>query len=162
MSKLIGDNQFAEDILQETYLIIWKKLWLLKEPSAFKAWAYRIANREALRHLKKEKRVFIEYEDSLVSEQLEQEEHKFDINVGTTIDLDKLIMSLSNASRAVFLLRYFEEKSLQEISSILEIPMGTVKSRLSYGLTQIKKMISQEFSSPNKVDPKVKTTIEQK
>jgi RNA polymerase sigma-70 factor (ECF subfamily) len=50
--------------------------------------------------------------------------------------------SISPASRAVLMLHFDEELSLPEVAAILDIPVGTVKSRLSYGLSSIRKRLN--------------------
>ncbi len=55
-----------------------------------------------------------------------------------------LIEHVSPASRAVLLLRYQQDLSLEESAAILEIPVGTAKSRLHYGVTMLRKYLSEE------------------
>ena len=45
--RLVGDKHLAEDILQEVFVLIWRKLRWLRDPKVFQPWAYRIASREA-------------------------------------------------------------------------------------------------------------------
>jgi RNA polymerase sigma-70 factor, ECF subfamily len=59
--------------------------------------------------------------------------------LGELLSLDQI----SPASRAVLMLRFHEELTLAEIAAILELPLGTVKSRLAYGLSAIRKHLSK-------------------
>ena len=127
------DRGSAEDVLQEVFILIVRNLRWLIEPSLFRPWAYRIASREAFRRLKKERRMAEEpLEDVAVPDD-------------TTIDpwvRDKLLAAaerLPPASRAVILLHYFGEMPLAEVATVLEVNLGTVKSRLAYGLAQLRK-----------------------
>jgi RNA polymerase sigma-70 factor (ECF subfamily) len=61
-----------------------------------------------------------------------------------SVDLQKALESLSFAERTVVTLFYWEEASLEEISQLLEIPLGTVKSRLSQARKKLKLLITQE------------------
>ena len=53
--SLVNDKHLAEDILQEVFIRIYRKLSWLREPHAFRAWSYQIATREAFRYLKRER-----------------------------------------------------------------------------------------------------------
>src|ERR1700741_4839486 len=56
VSGLAGDGALAEDILQDVFIIIYRKIGWLREPALFRPWAYRVASRETFSRLKKEKR----------------------------------------------------------------------------------------------------------
>ena len=56
ISKLVGGRATADDILQEVFIHIYRKLRWLREPELFWPWAYRIASREAFKRLKREQR----------------------------------------------------------------------------------------------------------
>ncbi|BBM88258.1 RNA polymerase sigma factor [Candidatus Uabimicrobium amorphum] len=129
------DVHLAEDLLQEVFMIAFRKLWLLEEPKAFMTWIYRIASRVTFRHLRK-KKVPVVFDVSLLEEQVEVKEDSLPLD----IDLQQLISQVTTASRTVLFLRFIEKKSLKEISLILEIPLGTVKSRLNYGISQLQKI----------------------
>ena len=64
--------------------------------------------------------------------------------LGELLSLD----AISPASRAVLALHFHEELALAEIAAILELPLGTVKSRLAYGLSAIRKHLSKKRSDP--------------
>jgi len=123
----------AEDVLQETLLRIARKLRWLDDPQLFEAWAYRIASREAYRALGK--RRLSEPIDEEIAAPLET------APAMTWSELEPLIDQLSPSSRAVVLLCYGEQCSLNEIAAVLEIPLGTVKSRLSYGLQKLRPLV---------------------
>jgi len=60
------------------------------------------------------------------------------------IDLLAAIEHLSPASRAVLLLHYQHHLSLEETAAVLEIPLGTAKSRLSYGVSALRKLLTRK------------------
>lgn len=123
---LAGDA--GDDVLQETLFRIARKLRWLSDARVFRAWAFRIATREAHRHLAK-RRVFEPIDEEIAIVEPE------------AIDVEELrgaIEHLSPSSRAVIVLHYLEEMPLAEIADVLEIPLGTVKSRLGYGLAQLR------------------------
>ena len=130
-SRVMGDVALAEDVVQETLIAIVRKIAWLNDASLFRAWAYRIASREAFRVLKKNRR----YTDPI-------EELPFLEEPSDPWQRERLLSSLerlSPASRAVVTLHYLEEMPLHDVAAVLELPLGTVKSRLNYGLVQLRK-----------------------
>jgi RNA polymerase sigma-70 factor (ECF subfamily) len=143
LMRLVGTSS-ADDVLQEVLILISRKLKWLDVPEAFRPWAYRIASREAFRQLRKEKRWSEQVREEAVLEDLPATEPVVPPEL-----LTELLNSdaLSAASRAVLALHFHEELPLPEISAILEIPLGTVKSRLSYGLAALRKKLDPTRSA---------------
>lgn len=133
---LVGDASLAEDVLQDVLVLICRKLRWLRDPALFRPWAYRIASRRALRVLRRERRRAgrsleeLEIEPAAPPPRLEPE---------LAASLPSLLAAASPASRAVLGLHYVEEMSIQEAASVLGIPVGTAKSRLSYGLAAVRR-----------------------
>jgi RNA polymerase sigma-70 factor (ECF subfamily) len=136
---LVGEG-LADDILQETSLQIFRKLSFLREPAVFRPWTFRIASRIAFSHLKHARRW--QPLDEAAPEQLAM----LDPNLGEPPDeaFLTLLDRVSPASRAVLLLRYQHDLTLEECAAILEIPIGTAKSRLHYGVTTLRKYLTSE------------------
>lgn len=130
----------AEDVVQDVLVIVCRKLTSLHTPQLFRPWCFRIAARCSFRHLKKEKRWPEQPTDELAFDELPAQ-----TAVSSTEALQELLSveSLTPASRAVLVLHFQEELSLAEIAAILELPIGTVKSRLSYGLSALRKHFSR-------------------
>jgi RNA polymerase sigma-70 factor (ECF subfamily) len=131
VTRVTGDIAMAEDAVQETLIAIVRKISWLNDASLFRAWAYRIASREAFRLLRKSRR-YVEPVEELTY--LEEPSDPW--------QRERLLASLeqlSPASRAVVTLHYLEEMPLADVAAVLDIPLGTVKSRLSYGLVQLRK-----------------------
>jgi len=131
VTRVMNDAALAEDAVQETLIAIVRKIAWLNDASLFRAWAYRIASREAFRLLKKNRR----YSDPV-------EELPFLDQPSDPWQRERLLSSLerlSPASRAVVTLHYLEEMQLSDVAAVLELPLGTVKSRLHYGLVQLRK-----------------------
>jgi RNA polymerase sigma-70 factor (ECF subfamily) len=130
----------ADDVLQETSLQIFRKLPFLREPAVFRPWALRIASRIAFSHLKRARR-WLPLDD-ISLEPLTT----LDSNLGELPDAAffALLDLVSPASRAVLLLHYQHDLSLEESAAILEIPIGTAKSRLHYGVATLRKHLISE------------------
>jgi RNA polymerase sigma-70 factor, ECF subfamily len=139
ITRLVG-AALADDILQETSLQIFRKLPFLREPAVFRPWTFRIASRIAFSHLKQARRW--QPLDDAPSECLTSPNP----SLGEPPDdaFLTLLDRVSPASRAVLLLHYQHDLSLEESAAILEIPIGTAKSRFHYGVTTLRKHLTSE------------------
>jgi len=138
ITRLAGAD-LADDILQETSIQIFRKLPFLREPAVFHAWTLRIASRIAITHLKRAHR-WQPLDEPPVG--------TFTLNPDLGGPPDAAFLSLldhvSPASRAVLLLHYQHDLSLEETAAILDIPVGTAKSRLHYGVATLRKHLTFE------------------
>jgi len=142
--RLVGEYGLAEDVTQEVFLIIYRKIRWLENPQLFLVWTYRIASREAFRQLKKERHWTEQIRDEEVLEKISDREPAEIYEPELIEKLPTLISNVSPASRAVLILHYLDEMSLSEVAEILDISTGTVKSRLAYGLASLRKEIKKE------------------
>lgn len=152
---LLKNPSDAEDVLQNVYLKVSRNLTELKNPESFESWVKTIVENESKNYIKKEKRinapiVFVknksteyskEWNQPVPQEYMEREELRKSVN--------EILDGLSPEIRACIVLFHYEDKSLNEISEILDLPLGTVKSRLHNGRKQIEK----EFGKLRKKDP---------
>ena len=142
LSGLVGGTE-ADDLLQDVLVIVIRKLGGLEEPRLFRPWAFRIASREAFRFIRKQRLWLGQHED---------DSHLDDVptpEVPSGELLQQLLAAdrISPASRAVLILHFQEELSLPDVAAILDIPLGTAKSRLAYGLTSIRKHVKNTGGS---------------
>lgn len=136
--RFLGDEEATYDALQETYIAIVRNIRKLHSRDKFHAWAYGVATRTCLksrsrryrrrdtRELPDEVPDLKELPDSLAS--LKEE----------IVELKEHVALLSPRIRSVFLLHFFEGLTLLETAAALELPVGTVKSRLAAGLAQLR------------------------
>ena len=136
--SLVGSRTLAEDILQEVFILIYRKLRWLREPELFRPWAYRIATREAFKHLKRERR----WVDQSVDETTLADVPAPPRDSLTPELVAQIVAQVSPASRAVIVLHYLHEMPLGEVADVLGVALGTVKSRLAYGLACLRKQLS--------------------
>jgi RNA polymerase sigma-70 factor (ECF subfamily) len=138
ISGLVGAD-LADDVLQETALQIFHKLPHLREPAVFRPWTYRIASRIAFSQLKRARR----WEPLDAAPEILTTVNS---NLGELPDeaFLSLLDHVSPASRAVLLLRYQHDLSLEETAAVLDIPIGTAKSRLNYGVSTLRKHFNSE------------------
>ena len=136
--SLVISRTLAEDILQEVFILIYRNLRWLREPEVFRPWAYRIASREAFKHLKRERR----WSDQSVDETVLEDLPVLPPDTLAPERIAQLVAQVSPASRAVIVLHYLHEMPLGEIADVLGLALGTVKSRLAYGLACLRKQFS--------------------
>ena len=140
VAGLIGPED-ADDVLQDVLIVVSRKLYWLEVPELFRAWAFRIASRASFRHLKKRKRW---------SEPLVDEAALDDVAAPEVVVPDDTVRDLLNsaaltpASRAVLVLHFQEEMPLAHVAAVLEIPLGTVKSRLAFGLEALRRQLGEK------------------
>ncbi len=139
--RVVGDRSLAEDVLQETFLRICRKVRWLDDPLLFRPWAFRIASREAFRMLKRETRRnrWLTSNDGLeVLPAADIDPPRVD-----AFELAQLIDEASPASRAVLVLHYIEDLTIEEVAAVLGVNSGTVRSRLSYGLRTLRRAVRE-------------------
>lgn len=126
----------GEDVLQEVLITIVRKIGWLSDPSLFRAWAYRIASRAAFRALRKRRARAEEELEDVHAEAVTYDDPWLRERIATETQ------RLPPASRAVVLLHYMEEMPLSEVAAVLDINIGTVKSRLASALARLRKELT--------------------
>jgi len=134
--RLTGNSEGAWDVTQETWLGIIKGLRKLNDPANFKAWAYRITTNKSADWIKKDKNA-----KQISTEEIKNHQHKEKKDAG----VKELLQKLDMKKRAVISLYYFEELSVPDISVALNIPKGTVKSRLHKARKELKELYQKHF-----------------
>lgn len=140
--RLTGDSD-ADDVTQDVLVAIAKNIVWLIEPRLFRPWAFRIASRAAFSHLRRLRRRGVEETADALLESLPAPDNRPNNELLTEL-LDG--EALSPASRAVLVLHFQEDMQLDEVAAVLEIPLGTVKSRLAYGLKSLRKYLTEKRS----------------
>ncbi|MBV1922480.1 MAG: RNA polymerase sigma factor, partial [Flavobacteriaceae bacterium] len=132
------DSDLAKDIAQDAWIVIMKKIDGLETPEKFGAWGISIVNRKSIDWFRKNKRT-LEKKQSFVSDG-DDSQTEVDVSEDQLLKerLKKAITNLSEEQQQVIKLFYVESYGLQEISTLLKISKGTVKSRLFYAREQLK------------------------
>src|SRR5688500_6081929 len=115
---VVNDRHLAEDVLQEVFIRIYRKLRWLREPQAFRAWSYQIATREAFRYLKREWAWTDQVRDEGVLNIVPAGEPVYSLE--WLKRLPEVVGDLSPASPAVIVLYYFHKMSLVETAVVLD------------------------------------------
>ncbi len=136
--RLVGNYEDAMDITQTVFLKTYEKLNLYDPAYNFFSWLYRIAVNESINHIKA-KKANASIDRELVSARRTPEEQITQHRQADRVQnaLDKLNMEY----RTVVVLKYFLDLSYQEISSIVGVPVKTVKSRLYTAREQLKDVL---------------------
>lgn len=138
--RFVGNQEEAEDIVQETFLRVYRKRKAYKRIAKFSTWIYTIAGNLARTELRRRKRrklfsisdLGFEDKDYEISDERSTPESEVDGVIQEEI-IQKEINNLSPKFRQVIILRDVQELSYEEISKIIKVPIGTVKSRVNRG-----------------------------
>ncbi len=126
----------AQDILQETFIEIRKSILKLKNPRYFRLWLYRVVNSKCKDLFRSRKFSFVDSDNEYIQDNIREERREAlpDTHMKFTSDQNvmmALINELPQRQRIVLMMYYLEQCSIKEIAQILNIPEGTVKSRMS-------------------------------
>ena len=133
----VGNREDALDVVQETSYKAYVGLKKLKEVEYFSTWLIRILIRTSYECIRKKKKI------SFVEEENVQVLNEADRNLSNS-ELLKVVQQLRKKYRDVILLHYFQELTVKEVSQVLVIPEGTVKTYLFRGRKQLKKILKGE------------------
>ena len=144
--RKVGDFHIAEEITQDTFLRVYKKLATLRDPRRFAGWLYRIAARQCYAWLRKKRIQTQSLEDTdtelieggTYSQYIAEEQEKAATEAQRDI-VQRLLARLRESERTVVTLHYFGEMTCEEISQFLGVSASTVKSRLHRARHRLKK-----------------------
>jgi RNA polymerase sigma-70 factor (ECF subfamily) len=131
--RLCGDAQTAEDAAQDAFMRAWVNLPSFQPRAPFQSWLYRIAVNAALDALRRKPEEHLETGEEclMMTEKNPGPEASYLVKEQADV-VQGAVMALPEASRAVLVLREYGGLAYAEIAAVLEIPVGTVMSRLNY------------------------------
>ena len=133
---LLGEREEAEDVTQEAWIAIVRGITRLKDPALFSGWAFRIVTNKCMDTLRRNRRIEKVDEFLMVSEMTDANVEGEQI---ATQLIQESLRKLPGSAQAILSLKYMEDRSISEISQIMGIPLGTVKSRLFAAREKLKK-----------------------
>ena len=148
--RFLGDMELSEDIVQDTMIKVYTHKHYYKEIAKFSTWIYTIAGNLAKTELRKRKRRKV----TLLS-QMNTDDRKYEIpstelqsedivqGEYTERYIQKAILQLPLHFRTVVILRDIQELSYEEISKIVNVPLGTVKSRINRARLQLQQALKE-------------------
>lgn len=143
--KIVIKHDDTDDILQNTFIKVWKGLDGFREDSKLYTWLYRIATNESLTFLKHKKTKYllpiVDYENQL-RETLQSDDY---FN-GTEIQLklQKAILKLPEKQRIVFNLKYFEEMKYDDMAEVLNTSVGALKASYHHAVKKIENYFKED------------------
>ena len=140
---MVKDKDAAKDIAQESWTIIIKNIDTLNNPNRFKYWAYRIVCNRAtdwLRLQAKTKKRSLTHVADVEGKAVEDSDHHL-----LKIRLRQAIDQLPEHQNLVLKLFYIQDYNLKQISEILNVSVGTVKSRLFHAREKLKRTLKQTY-----------------
>lgn len=148
--RMLGNAHEAEDMAQEAFIRAYVNIHSYDENRKFSTWLYRIATNLTIDRIRKRKPdYFLDaeikgtdglnmYSQLAADERLPEEEVQ---SIELQSYIQEQIAALAPKYRSIIMLRYLEEFSLREISEILDIPLGTVKTRIHRGREALRKKL---------------------
>ena len=144
---ITGTKEEAEDVLQEVFLSVWKSRHTFDPAkSKLSTWLHRITVNECFRKKRKQDPAQVSIEDIDIPSPQDSQEDSV-ITKEEYAELMKAMNDLDHKHRAVLVLRYFNELSYDEIAQAMDIPLGTVKSRIFQALGTLKTKLQVEAST---------------
>ena len=133
----VKNKDDALDLVQEVAYQSFKTISTLKKPEYFKTWLMKITINCALNLINKNKKVIP------LNSSFEVFTGSEDEDIALTLSLHMLIDTLKEDEKSVILLKYYDDRTLKEISEILDIPLGTAKSVLYRALDKLRQNLKE-------------------
>lgn len=142
--RMLGDEDLAKDVVQETMITIWEKLKKIKSAESYKTWLYRIVVNKCYDQMRIKKRHIEERADdktwAIISDHLSGNNSSDLENRETAMIINLLTEKLSPKQKSVFVLSDLEEMTTEEISSITGMSTRNIKANLHYARKNIGEM----------------------
>lgn len=132
--RIVGDEDEAMDLLQDTFIKIWQNLEKFEGKSKWSTWTYRIATNEALMHLRKKKK-WLTTSDPQVTDKLTGS--SFFNGDEALVTLYRALDTLPAKQRLVFQMRYFDEMPYSEIAEVTGTSTGALKASYHHAVKKI-------------------------
>lgn len=144
--RLVVEHEIAQDILQDTFIKAYQNFHQFKQDSKVYTWLYRIATNEALQQLskiKKMQKTDTDAEMYLANQVADNAKHDAE---EIQVILQKAIHQLPEKQKLVFTMRYYDDLPYEEMSEILGMSVGTLKTNYHYAKQKIEEYISQNYN----------------
>lgn len=139
--KMLPELDQADDILQEVWFDVYRKLPQLREPGAFRAWLYRIARDRVYVVLRRRRPTYEPLAECDLAEAAYEEE---ELTPEDARRVHEALAKLPPDQREVLVLRFLEEMSYEDIARVSDSPLGTVRSRLHYAKRALRLILEKD------------------
>ena len=144
--RFVNSHEDADDLLQEIFLKVWAALPSFRGESQLFTWVWRIATNETLNHLRKEKvRAALKF--SSVDAEMERRIQADPYFKGTEAEreLAKAVLKLPEKQRQVFIMRWWDDLSYEEMSAITGTSVGALKASYHIAQDKIRSLVSEQM-----------------
>jgi RNA polymerase sigma-70 factor (ECF subfamily) len=144
--RFVNSHEDADDLLQEIFLKVWAALPSFRGESQLFTWVWRIATNETLNHLRKEKvRAALKF--SSVDAEMERRIQADPYFKGTQAEreLAKAVLKLPEKQRQVFIMRWWDDLSYEEMSAITGTSVGALKASYHIAQEKIRSLVSEQL-----------------
>lgn len=142
--RIVLDHDDTDDVLQNTFIKVYRNIQSFNEDSAIYTWMYRIATNEALSFLQKRAKFYNASNDELQQKMMEN------LRADTYFDGDEIQMKLQQAiatlpdkQRLVFNMKYFEELKYEDMAAILDTSVGALKASYHHAVKKIEMQLTE-------------------
>jgi RNA polymerase sigma-70 factor (ECF subfamily) len=144
--RIVIDHDDADDVLQNTFIKVFKNLHNFREDSQLFTWLYRIATNESISFLKKQrKHIFVSMDDVAHSLSSKLEADPQLSGDAIQLKLQQAILKLPNKQRLVFNMKYFDEMKYEQMSEILGTSVGALKASYHHAVKKIEADLKNQF-----------------
>jgi RNA polymerase sigma-70 factor (ECF subfamily) len=132
----------VDDLLQDIWLAVFRKITTLREPTVFPVWLYKIARNRIYRHSQKKQRIVGMPQEEL-SISADDDEPDFEVNMADKIH--KALIKIQPHHREVLTLHFLELMPYESIAEVVGCNLGTVKSRMHYAKKSLRSELEQDY-----------------
>ena len=147
--ELVNDEQTSLDLVQESFIAAVKHIGSLRDDAKFGSWLFGIAHQKCiLRWREQNREAMLRNKITEVPEEWDDGPAELLIRQEEEAGFMSLLDQLPLPQRAVLLLHFVEDFSLEDIARITNTPLGTVKSRLYHGKRALRRLVRENTDKP--------------
>lgn len=154
--RILGNESDADDATQNAMMAIVKNFSSFDERSAFSTWAYRIATNAALDELRRRRRrplTLLKQDDGETTDIADQRSEDQFSHIDAHDELSSALALIPEEYRVSLVLRDMADLNYEEISHILDVPIGTVRSRIARGRARLAEILGNQNPSAERQTP---------
>ncbi len=143
--RIVVDHDDANDVVQNTFVKVWQNIERFREDSKIYTWIYRIATNEAISFLKSKKSQYIVSIDEMrkgFGEQIEADVYFEGSEIQRKLQI--AVATLPARQKLVFIMRYFDAMSYQEIADVVGVSIGTLKASYHIAVKKIEEILKTD------------------
>lgn len=144
--RIVGTHEDADDVAQETFVKAYLALGDFRGDASFFTWIYRIAVNLSLNHVRKQQVVNYLRESPIIAAMLPAQDNPHRQLEAKELEsrLQQAVLQLPEKQRAVFVMRYFDGMSYEEISKVLKTSVGGLKANYFHALKKVQEYLKDE------------------